>query len=163
MKLTSFSPQTMLKGFLQTAEQFPILLWQLSLLAKVMCHPIYIESFQREPPIKIYRASDGGHKKVLSPISRLILWIMEADWERGRKEHWSFPLNFIFSKLCIFSDWGQERIQNSTWKPGSPISVLSLLFGLRISFTDWLLTLEMEEATKEGEKHGSCRNPAFQH
>ena len=132
---------------LETAEQFPIFLWQLS-VAKVMCHPIYIESFQREPPIKIYRASDGGHKKVLSPISRLILWIMEAT-VTGAKSievfHWIWYL-----------DWGQERRQkellsDSTKKPDSQISVLCLLFGLRISFTDCLLTFEMEEAIKRGE------------
>ena len=144
MNLTSCPPNV--ERVLQTAEQFPIFLWQLSLLAKVMCHPIYIESFQREPPIKIYRARDGGHKKVLSPISRLIPWIMEADWERRRKEHWSFPLNFIFSKLCIFLDLGQERKQKYYLRlvRGSPTlkcqcSVFCLVFWSALQTASWHL------------------------
>ena len=54
-------------------------------------------------------------------------------------------------------------LEASTWKPDSQMSVLCLLFGLLISFTDCLLTLEMEEAIKQVENTPLVIIQLFQH
>ena len=90
---------TISKGFsrLRVAEPFPIFLWQLS-LAQVNVSSNLHWKLSEGTSHKDLSSERQRHKKVLSPISRLILWIMEVDYER-RKEHWSFPMKFTFQKF----------------------------------------------------------------
>ena len=89
----------MSKGFckLRVAEPFPIFLWQLS-LAQVNVSSNLHWKLSEGTSHKDLSSERQRHKKVLSPISRLILWIMEADYER-RKEHGSFPMKFFLQKF----------------------------------------------------------------
>ena len=147
---------------LETAEQFPIFLWQLS-VAKVMCHPIYIESFQREPPIKIYRASDGGHKKVLSPISRLILWIMEAT-VTGVKSievfHWIWYFQSCASCWIGVKKENKKnycRVVQRSLTLKYQCSVFCLVFGSALQTASWHSI--WKKPSNEVKTHPSRHNP----